>query len=108
HTLEWRYAKDSNLSEGEDAAFLDNVTLPVRVALDASSAAQLQIFRQANGSLLLQVLGQTNQYYVLQGVTDLKAPINWQNLSTNIAAGGVFQYVDPGTNPLRFYRAVAQ
>jgi uncharacterized repeat protein (TIGR02543 family) len=29
HTLEWRYEKDFNNSVGEDAAFLDNVDLPI-------------------------------------------------------------------------------
>jgi len=108
HTLEWRYAKDSSLSAGLDAAFLDNVSLPIRVAIDASSPAYLQLLRHTDGSLLLLILGQTNQQYVIQGATDLRAPIGWQNLSTNIATGGVIQYVDPGTgtNPLRFYRAI--
>ena len=66
--------------------------------------------RLADGSLLLVVQGQTNQQYVIQGATNLSAPISWQNLSTNTATGGVIQYVDPGTatNSLRFYRAIVQ
>jgi len=110
HTLEWRYTKDPSLSAGLDAAFIDNVSLPIRVAIDSSTPAHLQLQRQADGSLLLLVQGQTNQQYVIQGATSLTLPMSWQNLSTNIATGGVIQYVDPGTgtNALRFYRAVVQ
>lgn len=108
HALEWRYTKDANNSAGLDAAFIDNVSLPFGVGIDASTPAHLQIVRQLDGSLLIQIQGQTNQQYVIQGATSLAAPSSWQNLSTNVATGGVIQYVDPGagTNPLRFYRAV--
>ncbi len=108
HTLEWRYAKDGNASAGLDAAFLDNVNFPLGLGINASTPAQLQILRQPNGSLLLQGTGQTNQQYVIQGATSLTPGSSWQNLSTNVATSGVFQYMDPGTgtNPLRFYRAV--
>jgi hypothetical protein len=107
HTLEWRYSKDQNGSAGLDAAFIDNINLPFGVPVDDSSAAHLQIVRQPGGSVLLIIQGQTNQQYVIQGATSLTLPISWQNLSTNIATGGVIQYVDPGTgsNMLRFYRA---
>ena len=106
HTLEWRYSKDQNGAMGLDAAFIDNVNLPIRVPTDASSPAHLDIARQADGTLLIRVQGQTNQQYVIQGATSLNTPIVWQNLSTNTATGGVIHYTDPGTNPLRFYRAV--
>ena len=110
HTLEWRYTKDPSLSDGLDAAFIDNVLLPISLAIDSSTPAHLQLQRQSDGSLLLVVQGQTNQQYVIQGATSLSVPISWQNLSTNTATGGVIQYVDPatGTNALRFYRAIVQ
>ncbi len=108
HTLEWRYSKDQNGTAGLDAAFIDNVNLPFRVAINGSSAAHLQIIHQTDGSFMLLITGQTNQQYVIQGATNLTSPVTWQNLSTNTATGGVIQFVDPGTatNPLRFYRAV--
>jgi hypothetical protein len=108
HTLEWRYAKDPSLSQGLDAAFIDNVLLPFALPIDSSTAAHLQLLRKTDGSLLLQVLGQTNRQYVIQGATSLSSPINWQNLSTNVATDGTIQYIDPGTatNPIRFYRAI--
>ncbi|MBI3850123.1 MAG: Ig-like domain-containing protein [Verrucomicrobia bacterium] len=108
HTLEWRYIKDANVSLGLDAAFIDNVNLPFSVGIDASTPAHLQMVRQLDGSLLLQIQGQTNQQYVIQGTTSLTPPVAWQNLSTNIATGGMIQFIDPGTatNPIRFYRAI--
>ncbi|HEX5218915.1 MAG TPA: M36 family metallopeptidase [Verrucomicrobiae bacterium] len=105
HTLEWRYVKDGNNSAGLDAAFIDNLSLPLGVPINASTPATLQITRQPGGSLLIQVLGQTNQQYVLQGTASL-APPGWENISTNVAAGGVIQYTDTGTNSVRFYRAI--
>jgi hypothetical protein len=108
HTLEWRYIKDANNSVGLDAAFIDNLSLPLGLPIDASTPAHLEIFRLPDGSLIIEVTGQTNRQYVIQGAASLAPPINWQNLSTNIATGGVIQYSDPGTatNSLRFYRAV--
>ncbi len=106
HTFQWDYVKDPTVSVGLDAAFLDNLNMPFGIPINASTPGVLQIFRQTNGSLLIQVLGQTNQQYVIQGATNLNPTTFWQNLSTNIATGGVIQYTDPGTNPLRFYRAV--
>jgi hypothetical protein len=108
HKLEWRYSKDASFSSGSDAAFIDNVLLPIGLPIDASTPAYLEMVRQPDGSLLLMVLGQTNRQYVIQGATSLTSPIGWQNLSTNIATGGVIQYVDPGTgtNPIRYYRAI--
>jgi hypothetical protein len=110
HTLEWRYTKDPNLSAGLDTVFLDNVSLPIDRPMDVVTPASLQILLRTDGSLLLQILGQTNREYVVQGTTDLTPPTGWQNLTTNVAIGGVIQYVDPGTetNRLRFYRAFAR
>ena len=34
HTLEWRYSKDANGNFGLDAAFIDNVNLPLGVGID--------------------------------------------------------------------------
>jgi hypothetical protein len=105
HTLEWRYVKDSAGSAGLDAAFLDNVSLPLVIGTNAWSAANLQLRRQMDGSYFIDLTGQTNQQYVLQGSTNL---INWRNLSTNIAAGGFLRIPDPAsvTNQIQFYRAV--
>jgi hypothetical protein len=106
HTLEWRYSKDASGSSGLDAAFIDNVNLPLGVGIDSTSAANLHIALQSNGTFLINLSGQTNQQYVLQVTTNLFG--SWQNLSTNIATNGVIQYTEPAgtSNSVRFYRAV--
>jgi len=106
HTLEWRYTKDASGSAGLDAAFIDNVNLQIAVPIDASAPAHLSVLHQPGGGLLLQVLGQTNQQYVIQGATNIAPPVVWQNLSTNIATGGVINYPVEGAESVLFYRAV--
>ena len=108
HTLEWRYTKDATGSTGLDASFIDNVQLPLVIATNATSPAHLELLRLFDDSLLLQVQGQTNQQYVIQGTPSLTPPVTWQNLSTNIANGGLIYFSDPGTanNLIRFYRAI--
>jgi hypothetical protein len=106
HTLEWRYSKDPNGAAGLDAAFLDNINLPISVATNSTSAATLQVGRQTDGALFIDLMGQTNQQYILQTSTNL---VNWQNQSTNIATGGFLRILDVtnGTNAVWFIRAVA-
>ncbi len=104
HTLEWRYTKDPSISAGLDAAFIDNVNLPLAVAKDSSTPAFLQLLRQSDGALYISLLGQTNQQYILQSSTNL---VNWQNASTNIAVNGFLRIPLPaGPYSSQFYRAV--
>ncbi len=104
HTLEWRYTKDPSISAGLDAAFIDNVILPLAVAKDSSTPAFLQMLRQSDGALYISLLGQTNQQYILQSSTNL---VNWQNASTNIAANGFLRIPLPASPySSQFYRAL--
>lgn len=105
HTFEWRYTKDASVSAGLDAAFIDNVSLPVVVLPDATARAQLTINRTTDGVFYIEGLGQVNQTYVTQVSTNLTA---WQNIATNVAWGGFFRVIDYSslTNQTRFYRAV--
>jgi hypothetical protein len=105
HRFEWRYTKDPSLSSGLDAAFIDNLILPANAGTTSPAPAHLQLARQPDGSYVINLLGQTNQQYIVQASTNL---VNWQNISTNIAVGGVIVTPDPAsrTNPVRFYRAV--
>jgi len=105
HTLEWSYAKDPSDYSGLDAAFIDDVNLP----LSGSSGGpppQLQLQRQNDGSFVLTLTGQGNGQYVIQTSTNL---LDWQNFSTNTAVGGVIQITIPAntTNQAQFYRAFA-
>lgn len=107
HTLRWDYIKDPFGSDGLDAAFLDNVLLPFGLPIDETTPAVLQIVRLPNGSLVLEVQGQPGREYLIQASTNLTG---WTTIATEVASGGVIQFTDPdtGTNPVRFYRAVAQ
>jgi hypothetical protein len=105
HTLEWSYAKDPSGSAGFDAAFIDNVTLPIVLPTDSTTPAHLQWVQGTDGSLTINLTGQINQQYVIQTSTDL---IHWQNLSTSAAENGIVR-IDPGplsSQPYLFYRAV--
>jgi len=106
HTLEWRYTKDPNNSSGLDGVFIDNVNLPISVALTTNSPARLLARRLTDGTCFIDLTGQTNQQYVLQASANLQT---WQSISTNVAVGGVIHIVDPAslTNSVRFYRALA-
>jgi hypothetical protein len=107
HTLEWRYSKDPSGSSGLDAAFIDNLKLPIVVPTNSASPATLAINRQNDGSFFIDLTGQVNQQYVLQVSTNL---FDWESISTNIATDGVLHIPDsPGaTNGVRFYRAVVR
>ena len=104
HTLEWNYTKDPSLSSGLDAAFIDDVNLPLGAPV--VPPPQLKLQRQSDGSLVMTVTGQGNGQYITQTSTNL---VNWQDFSTNTASGGVFQITIPAnpTNRAQFYRAFA-
>ncbi len=108
HTLEWRYSKGPmTRNPGLDAAFVDDVMLPLVVPLNGTSSAKLSLQRRMTGAIQLSVSGQTNQVYIIQATSSL--PPQWQNISTNVADYGQIYFVDPGAgeSPVRFYRAVA-
>ena len=103
NTLEWRYTKDANFSAGLDAAFIDNVYLPLP---DSSIAARLAILPLPDGQNRIQVQGLSGRQYIVQGSTNLT---NWLSISTNVSDSGTIQWTDPqkANSPLRFYRAIA-
>jgi hypothetical protein len=105
HTLEWRYAKTIADVVGLDAAFIDDVTLPILLPLNGSTRATLVFARQTDGTPSLTLYGQTNQVYTVQTSTDLRS---WQNLSTATAVNGFIRIIDSSgfTNAPLFYRAV--
>jgi hypothetical protein len=103
HVLEWRYTKDPSISAGLDAAFIDNVNLPLAPPSGQPTVAHLQLSRQVSGGLSLDLQGQANQQYILQETTDL---VHWVNVSTNTAVGGMVHLPVPSsTNQAEFYRA---
>jgi Pro-kumamolisin, activation domain/Divergent InlB B-repeat domain len=104
HTLEWSYTKDPSLISGLDAAFIDDVNLPLGAPI--IPPPQLHLQRQSDGSLVMTVTGQGNGQYITQTSTNL---VNWQNFSTNTASGGIIQITIPANphNRAQFYRAFA-
>ena len=106
HTLEWRYTKDASSAAGLDAAFIDTLILPFSVPTDASTTPQLTLIQQVDGGYFISLAGQTDQQYIVQTSTNL---VNWSNLSTSVARGGVIRIpvsLDTARQAL-FYRAVA-
>ncbi|HUL51342.1 MAG TPA: protease pro-enzyme activation domain-containing protein, partial [Candidatus Nitrosotalea sp.] len=63
-TLEWRYSKDASTSMGLDAAFIDNVNLPV-------VATSLQLVNPTTTGFQIQVQGPPNQTVLVQSSTNL-------------------------------------
>jgi hypothetical protein len=105
HRLEWRYAKDPNNSAGSDAAFIDNVLLPISIPINSTTPAHLTARRETDGQVYLEVRGQTNQFYEVQASADLT---NWVLIASPVLTSGFAYVPDPAslTNNVRFYRAV--
>ncbi len=100
NSFEWRYVKDPAVSAGLDAAFIDNLDMPLL-------ATSLQLLNPTAGGFQVQFQGSSAQTVRIQGSTDLSS---WQTLATtNLANGAVFQFTDPQAYglPLRFYRAIS-
>jgi hypothetical protein len=104
HMLEWRYAKDPSGSAGFDAAFIDNVNLPILLPKDSTTPAHLGWVQGLDGNWYINLSGQVNQQYILQTSTDL---VHWQNVSTIAAENGLIR-LSPGalSSPVQFYRVV--
>ena len=81
--------------------------------LDTSMANQISItgtVRNPNGSVGLTGTGISGYSYVVQFTTNLTPPVLWQNIGTNVASNGQWQFVDTNaTNyPAGFYRTLYQ
>lgn len=105
HTIEWRYSKDSNTASGFDGALIDNLDLPLSVAVGAATPGSLSLRRMSDGSYVIDLAGQANQTYVIETSPDLAT---WTPISTNILSGGVAHIPDAAsaTNSPRYYRAL--
>jgi hypothetical protein len=104
NVLEWRYTKDFALSAGEDAAWIDNIALPV--AITPAPAGRLQVL-SIGAQLALRLEGETGRQYVIEVSPDLR---NWTALTTNTAVDGtvVINDLNSPSRPTRFYRAVSR
>ena len=101
HVLEWRYQKDFGNSFGEDAAWLDNLDLPLR--LGASLALE-----KSGDSARLRLWGRTGHRYDIEVSTDFSSWEKWD--SVFIDAEGVKlleKEIELNASTTRFFRAVA-
>jgi uncharacterized delta-60 repeat protein len=105
--LQWRFIKDANFSSGLDAAFIDNLYVPIDTTVPPDAAARLSVQMAANGVAQIGLSGKAGYTYVLQSSSDLSI---WTGISTNVAYSGVVLISDPqSTNhPYLYYRAVAR
>jgi len=106
HTLEWRYVKDPAGSAGQDAAFIDNVLLPLVVATNSTTPALLSLSQLSDGNFVISLTGQPNQSYQVLMSTNLA---DWETIATGIAYGGSLRVLDNTSagKPARYYRAVS-
>ena len=84
--------------------FSGNVPNPVPVNIP--DAGTVSIVAQPDGSMVITLLGSTNQQYVLQASFDMH---NWTSVSTNVTdVNGLFTFVDSDAKNYssRFYRGV--
>jgi uncharacterized delta-60 repeat protein len=102
HTLVWRYVKDANFSSGLDAAFIDNLYIPLDQPPKRESVLALRSLLSGEAEITLR--GGAGLTYVLEASTNL---IQWAPIATNQAPGGQVVIVDAESVglPLRFYRA---
>jgi hypothetical protein len=106
HTLEWQYSKDAAHSGGLDAAFIDNLDLPIELPTNQSTPARLFLGWSGEKIFYLEVAGQAGQRYIIQRSDDLQT---WVNISTNVQGTGPIRLVVPEpTSSMQFYRAIVQ
>ena len=106
--LEWRYLKDGSSSVNLDAAFVDDVDLPLVQPVDFTVPVRVttnSVQIVSGGGVQFCIEGQTNQVYRVQASPDLA---NWVTISTNYAPYGLIQFTDPQatTNGSRYYRVI--
>lgn len=105
NTLGWRYVKDANFSTGLDAAFIDNLYVPVTSVDPVDPAAHLAVSVLTGNLLNIELSGKSGSTYVLQWSTDL---VDWTSSSTHVLQGTTLFLQEPisPAQPARFYRAV--
>jgi hypothetical protein len=107
NTLEWKYTKDNSFSDGLDAAFIDNVYVPLISQSGAGAAARLAITRLADGQAQITVQGAPSRSYSIEVTSDM---VFWFPLALKDSGTGIIQYLDADAPnyEVRFYRAIAQ
>ena len=79
------------------------------LVLRSSSPSLSSTSYQTNHNFAFTLNSLPSSKFILQGATNLKAPVTWVPLSTNTTdTNGIWSFVDTGTTnrPLRYYRAM--
>lgn len=107
HSLEWKYVKDNNFSEGMDLARLDNILVP----LETNPEPVVLKIENNSGLVVLSAIGEPSQSYVIESTENFS---DWTQISTVIAdEEGNIQWEDPEFTSSegasnRFYRVFAE
>ncbi len=107
-TLEWRYITDTGVINGLNAGFIDNIDLPLHVQGNTPQPGSLSISRNPDQSLAIQIAGQPEAVYEIQGSINFQ---QWTTIGTATAdASGKASFSDPQSAafPYRFYRTITQ
>jgi uncharacterized repeat protein (TIGR02543 family) len=98
NTFEWRYVKDASGIGGLDAAFIDNLKLPLAVP-------SIVLTNVSWGAFDVIFTGQPGQPFFIQASTNAT---HWETIATNQAAGGLIPFTDPqaAQHATRYYRAM--
>ena len=107
NTLEWKYTKDNSFSDGLDAAFIDNVYVPLISQSGAGAAARLAITKLPDGQAQITVQGAPSRAYAIEVTSDM---VFWFQLGLKDSGTGIIQLLDADAPNYgaRFYRAIAQ
>ncbi len=105
--LEWVYSKDANFVGGQDAAFLDNIYLPLDKSSQGVTQPELIITWLPAGQAQITLLGLAGQTYVLEASEDW---VFWIPIGSGSSPSGIVQFLDDHAAQFerRFYRAYAQ
>ena len=100
NAFEWAYIKDATFSDGLDAAFIDNISLP-----QGSLAATIAVTRQTDNTVEIQVQGRMDASYRVQASANLS---DWTTIASGQAVEGRFAVIDhdAARYPTRYYRAI--
>jgi len=100
----WRYVKDANFSIGADAAYIDNLYVPLDVPDPTDPAPRLELTALPGNLLSLDVQGKRGLSYVVQSSADFRT---WTSFSTNVLQGTNVTLILPldPAQPKVFYRA---
>lgn len=101
--FEWRYVKDANFADGMDAAFLDNLYLPMSQPL----LPALSYRWTEKHEFALTWEAQPNQDQIVLSSANL---VDWLPVSTNRSAGGIIEVVVPASSaqPQQYYKVLVR